>query len=116
MESWERLKAIREEKGVSQQDLADFLGISQQAYSYYENGREMKASMLKKACTYLGCTPSWLLGLKEDDPANLYGEKRRSMPLTMNEIGLIHMYQSLNANGKRAAYAMIEGLMKEFHE
>lgn len=116
MESWERLKEIREEKGVSQQDLADFLGISQQAYSYYENGREMKASMLKKACTYLGCTPSWLLGLKEDDPANPYGEKRRSMPLTMAEMSIVFMYQKLDTDGKRAASAMLKGLVEEFGE
>lgn len=35
----ENLKAVREKKRVSQQDVADYLGITRQAYSHYEVGR-----------------------------------------------------------------------------
>lgn len=35
----ENLKAVREKKRVSQQEVADYLGITRQAYSHYEVGR-----------------------------------------------------------------------------
>lgn len=35
----ENLKTIREKKHVSQQNVADYLGITRQAYSHYEVGR-----------------------------------------------------------------------------
>ncbi|MBQ8319430.1 MAG: helix-turn-helix transcriptional regulator [Clostridia bacterium] len=34
----ENLKEARKKKGLSQEDVAKKAGISQQAYSYYENG------------------------------------------------------------------------------
>ena len=34
-----RLKELRKEKGVSQKAVADYLGITQRAYSYYETGQ-----------------------------------------------------------------------------
>ena len=33
------LKALRESKGVSQQTVADYLGITRQAYGNYETGK-----------------------------------------------------------------------------
>ena len=35
----DNLKAVREKKRVSQQEVADYLGITRQAYSHYEVGR-----------------------------------------------------------------------------
>lgn len=34
-----KIKNLREEKNLKQREVADYLGISQQAYSYYERKR-----------------------------------------------------------------------------
>lgn len=60
-----RLAKARTEKGLSQEKLAEMLGLSQGAYSNYENGRELKSGMIVKICALLGCSPGWLLGVSE---------------------------------------------------
>lgn len=62
----ERLAIARKSKGFTQSDMAGFFSITQQAYRRFEHGREIKATMLVKLCAILECSPSWLLGIKEE--------------------------------------------------
>jgi len=56
------LKQIRAGKGVSQQSVADYLEISRQAYSNYENGnREPDTETLLKLAEYFGLTVDEIL-------------------------------------------------------
>lgn len=51
----------------TQQDVADFLGISRQAYSNYEAGkREPDFETLLKLGEYFNCSVDYLLGNKND--------------------------------------------------
>ena len=51
----------------TQQEMADYLGISRQAYSNYENGkREPDYETLLKLGEYLNCSIDYLLGKKSD--------------------------------------------------
>lgn len=57
-----RLREIRLAKGVSQQIVANHLGITRQAYSNYENGnRNPDNEMLLKLAEYLGVSTDYLL-------------------------------------------------------
>lgn len=50
-----QLKKTRQLKKLTMQNVADGVGITKQAYYYYENGkRSMTISMLVKICNYLG--------------------------------------------------------------
>lgn len=61
-----KLKEMRERAGLTQQQLAEKIGVTQQTVWYYENGRrEMKSSILIELSNALGCTVSDLLGLNE---------------------------------------------------
>ncbi|WP_241243639.1 helix-turn-helix domain-containing protein [Caldicellulosiruptor changbaiensis] len=60
-----RLKELREEKGLTQAELAKELGISVQNLSYYENGREPKYELLIKIADYFGVTVDYLIGRSE---------------------------------------------------
>jgi len=41
MKVYKRIRELREDKDLTQQQIADALGISQRSYSYYENGKRM---------------------------------------------------------------------------
>lgn len=54
--SMKGLKKIREERGLTQTQLAEAIGVKQQAVSFFERGaREPNLKMLKKLSGYLGC-------------------------------------------------------------
>ena len=58
-----RLKELRTEKGVSQQTIADYLGITRQSYSNYELGnREADYVTLTKLANYFETTVDYLIG------------------------------------------------------
>lgn len=58
------MRSLREEKGVSQTDMAKYLKISRQAYNYYElNKREPSYDTLKALAEYFNVTTDYLLGL-----------------------------------------------------
>lgn len=61
-----KLKEMRERAGLTQQQLAEKIGVTQQTIWYYENGRrEMKSGVLVELSNALECTVSDLLGLNE---------------------------------------------------
>lgn len=63
-----RLKYLRDEKGLSQQDMADFIGISRQGYGKYEDGKSQPHhKTLVKLAGFFGVTTDYLLG-KSDQP------------------------------------------------
>ena len=56
------LKSLRNTKGVSQTEVAKYLGISRQAYSFYETGvREASYETLLKLGEYFECTLDYLV-------------------------------------------------------
>ena len=87
-----RLAKARTEKGLSQEKLAEMLGLSQGAYSNYENGRELKSGMIVKICALLGCSPGWLLGVSES------GEKLPEDSDAMTR--LREQFEKLNEEGQ----------------
>lgn len=59
----QRLKVLRKERGITQQQLADGVGISKGGLSYYENaGRTPDISILERFADYFGVTTDYLLG------------------------------------------------------
>lgn len=58
-----RIKNLREDSDISQKELADALGISQRAYSHYENGtRKIPLDILLALADYYNCSTDYLLG------------------------------------------------------
>ena len=62
-----RLKCLRKDRGETQKDLADFLGIKQNQIGEMENGR--KASTIAKLallCEHYNISADYLLGLTDE--------------------------------------------------
>lgn len=58
-----RLKETRKEKGFTQQEVANLIGISQNNYSYWENGKvKIDNESIKKLADLFGVSVDYLLG------------------------------------------------------
>lgn len=91
-----RLKALREEKKLSQTDLAKELGISRGSLSFYENAeRTADIEVLYKVSDYFGVTLDYLLG-KSD---NRTRETADIGDITGLSDDAIHALEKMNADG-----------------
>ncbi len=64
MEYYERLRNLREDKDLRQQDIAELLGTTQTYYSKYERGiHPIPVYHLKKLCEYYNVSADYILGL-----------------------------------------------------
>ena len=62
----EKIKQFRQENNITQAQLAETLGISQQQYFKYEKGiNELPIRYLYVICKAYGISADWLLGLSE---------------------------------------------------
>ena len=59
----ERVKNLRESKGISQRQAAKDLNISPQNLSYYEKGRDAGYDLLIRMAQYYGVTVEYLIGV-----------------------------------------------------
>ena len=68
----ERIKRLRLQKGISQEELGAIVGVQKSAISKYERGylRGVKQSVIKKMSDYFGVAPSYLMGYT-DDPVKM---------------------------------------------
>ena len=61
-----RIKDLREDADLTQQELADYLHIKQNTYSQYENGqRQIPLDVLIKLAKYYNTSTDYLLGLTD---------------------------------------------------
>ena len=85
-----RLKALRTEKGLSQKEIAEYLGISQPAYANYERqAREADYDTLNKLADYFDCSIDYLLGRIDNNNNSQYINNKNTLEATLNIIGYI---------------------------
>lgn len=91
-----RLKFLREAKGVSQKEIARYIDKSPQAYNFYENGhREPDIATIKKLADYFAVSIDYILGYipKSDNKKNR---------INSDELDLIKKYRQLNEDRQEA--------------
>lgn len=103
----DRLKSIRKERGLSQIELGDRVGIKQNQYSRYENGTTPDPELLVKFAVALECTTDYLLG-HTDTPT----ESRQYEDLPEDEQNLVQLYRAYKRGDHipRAAIKMLRDL------
>lgn len=63
----ERLKQLRHEKGLTQKQVANAIGVVPTAITNYESGiREPSIAVLKKLCLFYDVSADYLIGLSDD--------------------------------------------------
>ena len=66
-----RLRALREKCNISQQRVADYLGISRIAYNKYESGAIRPTRKLEQLATLFGVSVDYILGRSQEIPSDL---------------------------------------------
>ena len=110
-----KLKELRKLKGMTQQETADALGISQVTYSRYENGeREPSNQMLITLSVFFGVTVDELLeadgkekSSEELDEFTAYKNRRKTNKDFDN---LIRKAESSSPEHIKAAIAVLDAL------
>ncbi len=87
----DRMRQRRDEKGLTQRQLADKMETTQQTINRYEHGRTPAPDMLVKLAEALETTVSWLYE-KTDDAEQLSDSERE----------LVHIYRRMNAKERNA--------------
>jgi transcriptional regulator with XRE-family HTH domain len=96
----QRIQQIMRDIGVTQQELADLLGISQPAISLYLKGRMPPPDVLLQIARLGGTTMEWLLtGETEHEENPLSVTEKR--PVYGNRITLLILWKQLPENIQR---------------
>lgn len=67
METYEIIRGLREDRDITQQQMADMLKIGRTMYRRYETGEtEIPIRHLKTICLFFGVSSDYLLGLPEN--------------------------------------------------
>lgn len=110
-----RMKELRQSKGLRQSDVADILGTSQQSYQRYENetGEPNIAALIKLADFY-GVTIDYLLGRDAIAPKFEKIEvKQRLAEIEKAEREIMEQYLMLKGEQRELFYQFITDLLEE---
>ncbi len=66
MEITQRIRNIREDKDLTQQQVADGIGVKREQYRRYETGEnEMKVSHIIKLCEFYDLSADYIIGITD---------------------------------------------------
>ena len=99
-----RLKDLREARGMKQLELASLLRVTRQAVSRYEIGdRDMSPDTIARICAIFNCTSDYLLCLSD----------RREPELTPEEIELLAAYQAADDRARELVQVALRPFMEK---
>lgn len=123
---------LRNSLGLSQQEFADSIGLSQTTYSGYERGRsQVPFDILKKICSIYDVDVNWLLDIKGTDYRDMIGDQYNdfadlvSMGFSADEAYRMEkeqfqrygdMIMRLDYNDRKRVVEFIEAINKEHGE
>lgn len=115
METKDILKALRKQRGMTGQEVADGCGMTYKVYQAYESGaRNLGVPALEKLADFYGVTTDYLLGRPEaKPPQNAIDSLVEEQSLHAVEESLLRMYFKLEPK-KRAEFmqSVLEDVQK----
>lgn len=97
-----RLKALRVGHNISQKELAEILGVSQQTVASWEVGRTEPSNIfLSSLSEIFNVSADYLLGNEE---------KYRTSPLSREQKNLLSDFESLTSDGRNMILGMLNSL------
>jgi len=102
------LKALRKEASISQQKLADAIGVSQQSINQYENHKiEPEIAVLSQLADYFNTSIDYIVGRTDIRRRIEYTE---TFQLNNDESAVINQYRILRENEKQCVQHVLQTL------
>ena len=105
MTTGDRIRQLRIEHQMTQEELGAKVGVQKAAIYKYENGLvvNLKRSVLEKLALVLDTTPTYLMGMEESE--------HNPSTLTPQQSALLASYDQLNEEGQPKAVEYVEALV-----
>lgn len=104
-----RLKSLREDADLNQNELAKSLGVSPSTIGMYEqNRRTPDSEMILKLSDFFNVSTDYLLGKSNIKNSQCSTSKKTEQHLTDDEKNILNLYKKLNDKDK----AKVEGIME----
>ena len=95
----QRLKAVRQQLGFTQSQVADFLKVRRENISYYETGsRPIDTLTLSKLSNLYGYSLSYFLGSEEDTSNPVVATAFRAHDLSPEDLNIIAWVKKFTSN------------------
>lgn len=106
------IRDLREDRDLKQKTIAEYLGVSQQTYSNYENGRrDIPLWAVLKLSTYYKVSTDYLLGTDCGYLGSPNLSRKYLGDVTMHDV--LFRIQKLNAGKRRELLRYIKFLVEE---
>lgn len=101
MDKENRLKKLRNSKGLTQEEFGKIIGVKKAAIQKYESGTvtNLKRSSIQKIAEFFNVSPSYVMGL--DDNTTNSSQTKILMEVSEEEIAIIKAYREKNDIGKQ---------------
>lgn len=94
------IRDLREDNDIKQKTIAEYLGVSQQTYSNYENGhREIPIWVVTKLAQYYKVSTDYLLGADSGYLGNTNLRSKYLGDVTLHDV--VYDLQTFNAKDRR---------------
>lgn len=103
----ERMKRLRIEKGMTQEEVGKILGITKGAVQKYENGHitNLRADMIKQLCILFGIAPAYFIfdNVAEDYSSSNSRDLRKMVIMHFGErfVSFLDVLNMLNEDGRQ---------------
>ena len=106
-----RIKALRQEKGLTLEQVADVVGVGKSTVRKWETGMiaNMRRDKIADLAKALGTTPAYLMGWKEDDKKENSPNERT---LTEGEELMLQLFRQIPEDKQAAALEMLRAALK----
>lgn len=112
----ERLKRLRTEKGLTQEEVGNILGITKAAVQKYENGTitNFRSDTIRKLCKLFGIAPAYFIfDDVENDYSSTNSEQLRGMIIKHfgeRFVKFLDMVDRLNEDGRKKIMTYIDDI------
>lgn len=108
-----RLKELRSERGLSQEELAKKIGTSQRNISKYENEQlDLNTEIIKSICYYFQVSADYLLGRADD--LGVVTIQSNAPALSAEEREVLDLFRKMTKGQKNRFIGFGEGLVGAF--
>lgn len=108
----QRIKALRQEKGLTLEQVADVVGVGKSTVRKWETGMiaNMKRDKIADLAKALGTTPAYLMGWSEDDQDKK--DSPTELQLSEGEKMMLELFRRIPEDRQAAALELLRAALK----